>query len=148
MKELIHLRANPSADYSIKLVDDTDLFILRAIITGPKGSPYERGIFPLSIHFPPTYPFQPPKVRYMVRIYHPSINSNGTVCNFMLNHWSPAYMFEKLLQELRKDLEHISPDGPMVPEIAHVYQTNYALFWKTAWEWTQLFASPTSECTN
>lgn len=148
MKELTHLRANPSPDYSIELVDDTDLFLLRAIITGPKGSPYDGGIFPLSVRLPSKYPFHPPKVGYMVKVYHPSINSNGTICNLMLYQWSPAYTLVKLLQELRRDLEYIYPEEPMFPEAAHIYKTNYALFRNTAWEWTQLFASPASECTN
>ncbi|KAF9374962.1 hypothetical protein CPC16_000982 [Podila verticillata] len=149
MKELIHLRASPSLDYSIELVDETDLFLLRAVITGPKDSPYEGGIFPLSIHLPPNYPFCAPKVGYMLKVYHPSINSVGTVCNYILsNHWSPSYTLEFLLLELRKDLEDVQTEGPMVPGIAHVYRTNYGLFWNTAKEWMQLFASPTSECTN
>lgn len=149
MKEWTHLRANPSPDYCIEPVNDTDMFLWRAIITGPKGSPYEGGIFPLSIRIPKEYPFHSPKVRYLVNVYNPAINCNGTVCHFMLrDHWKPSYLLEKLVQELRRDLEHVQEDEPMVPEIAHVYKTNRALFWKTAREWTQLFASPMSECTN
>lgn len=143
MKELIHLCANPSLDYSIELVDDTDLFLLRAVITGPKDSPYEGGIFPLSIHLPPNYPFSAPKVGYMVKVHHPSINCNGTVCNYMLsNHWSPSCTLEFLLLELRKDLEDVQTEGPMVPEIAHVYRTNYSLFWNTELSSLSSLASP------
>jgi ubiquitin-conjugating enzyme E2 D/E len=33
-----------------------------------------------------------------------------------------------------------NPDDPLVPEIAHVYKTNPALFQNTAREWTRRYA--------
>ena len=39
-----------------------DFFIWRGHISGPVGTPYEDGIFPVSIRFPDDYPFKPPRV--------------------------------------------------------------------------------------
>lgn len=63
---------------------------------GPGDSPYSGGVFFLAIHFPTDYPFKPPKVNFTTRIYHPNINSNGSIClDILRDQWSPALTISK-----------------------------------------------------
>jgi ubiquitin-conjugating enzyme E2 D/E len=63
---------------------------------GPSDSPYSGGVFFLSIHFPTDYPFKPPKVNFTTKIYHPNINSNGSIClDILRDQWSPALTISK-----------------------------------------------------
>jgi len=46
-------------------IDELDLFYWEASIKGPEDTPYESGIFNLSIKFPKNYPYEPPYVLFI-----------------------------------------------------------------------------------
>ncbi|KAJ5594438.1 Ubiquitin-conjugating enzyme E2, partial [Penicillium hispanicum] len=147
-KELTDLGRDPPSSCSAGPVGD-DLFHWQATIMGPTrpikscyvgtranlsgfwlqgDSPYSGGVFFLTIHFPTDYPFKPPKVNFTTRIYHPNINSNGSIClDILRDQWSPALTISK----------DPNPDDPLVPEIAHVYKTDRPRYEATAREWTR-----------
>uniref|UniRef100_A0A8C7KEH2 E2 ubiquitin-conjugating enzyme n=1 Tax=Oncorhynchus kisutch TaxID=8019 RepID=A0A8C7KEH2_ONCKI len=95
LQELHDLQRDPPAQCSAGPVGE-DLFHWQATIMGPTDSPYQGGVFFLTIHFPTDYPFKPPKVAFTTKIYHPNINSNGSIClDILRSQWSPALTVSK-----------------------------------------------------
>ncbi|CAJ0757800.1 13884_t:CDS:2 [Entrophospora sp. SA101] len=140
-KELHDLGRDPPSSCSAGPIGD-DLFHWQATIMGPTDSPYAGGVFFLAIHFPTDYPFKPPKVNFTTRIYHPNINSNGSIClDILRDQWSPALTISKVLLSICSMLTDPNPDDPLVPEIAHVYKTDRPRYEATAREWTRKYAS-------
>ena len=79
---------------------------------GPGDSPYSGGVFFVMIHFPPDYPFKPPKVQFQTKVYHPNVNSQGSIClDILKEQWSPALTISKvqlsLLQQWSDSIHHI-----------------------------------------
>uniref|UniRef100_A0A8D3CLA0 Ubiquitin conjugating enzyme E2 D4 n=2 Tax=Percomorphaceae TaxID=1489872 RepID=A0A8D3CLA0_SCOMX len=138
--ELSDLQRDPPAQCSAGPVGD-DLFHWQATIMGPSDSPYQNGVFFLTIHFPTDYPFKPPKVAFTTKIYHPNINSNGSIClDILRSQWSPALTVSKVLLSICSLLCDPNPDDPLVPEIAHTYKADREKYNKLAREWTQKYA--------
>ncbi|KAI6070016.1 Ubiquitin-conjugating enzyme E2 D3 [Aix galericulata] len=130
--ELTQCSAGPVGD---------DMFHWQATIMGPNDSPYQGGVFFLTIHFPTDYPFKPPKVAFTTRIYHPNINSNGSIClDILRSQWSPALTISKVLLSICSLLCDPNPDDPLVPEIARIYKTDRDKYNRISREWTQKYA--------
>ena len=73
----------------ISLVGD-DMFKWDCKIKGPEHSPYAGGNFILRIEFPPQYPFKAPTLKFMTKIYHPSVKlDSGDVCVDVVGAWGP-----------------------------------------------------------
>jgi len=139
-KELADLGRDPPAQCSAGPVGD-DLFHWQATIMGPPESPYQGGVFFLTIHFPTDYPFKPPKVAFTTRIYHPNINSNGSIClDILRSQWSPALTISKVLLSICSLLCDPNPDDPLVPEIARIFKTDRDKYTELAREWTRKYA--------
>ena len=141
-KELQDISKDPPANCSAGPADDKDQYHWQATIMGPEDSPYTGGVFFLNIHFPNDYPFKPPKIQFFTRIYHPNINSNGSIClDILKDQWSPALTISKVLLSISSLLTDPNPDDPLVPDIAHQYKQNKAKYEQTAREWTRKYAA-------
>jgi len=141
-KELKDMKTNPPANCFADLVDESNLYHWKAIIYGPVDTPYENGIFNLDIYIPNDYPFKPPKINFITKIYHPNISPNGSIClDILRKSWSPALTISNVLLSICSLLGDPNPNDPLVSEIANLFKTNRIEFNRVAKEWTITHAS-------
>jgi ubiquitin-conjugating enzyme E2 D/E len=141
-REHLEVKNDPPANCSAGPVNETDFFNWEAVIFGPEDSPFVGGIFKLSIRFPSDYPFKPPIVTFLTKIYHPNINSAGGIClDILKNQWSPALTVSKVLLSILSLLTDANPADPLMPDIARQYVNDRASYDDTAREWTRMYAN-------
>ena len=79
-------------------IHDENLLSWHATLLGQEGTRFAGQEFPVEISFTVLYPFQPPKLRFLVPVDHISISDSGTVCMDILDDaWSPAFTAEIVL---------------------------------------------------
>ncbi|KAI4329785.1 hypothetical protein MLD38_028131 [Melastoma candidum] len=83
------LQNNLPDDIYVRVYEDR-IDLLRAVIVGAYGTPYQDGLFFFDFHIPPEYPNVPP-----VAYYHsggwrinPNLYEEGKVCLSLLNTWT------------------------------------------------------------
>jgi len=140
-RELKELQQDPPCNCSAGPAKEEDIYNWKATIIGPEGSPYSGGLFHLVIQFPTDYPFKPPKVQFVTKIFHPNINANGGIClDILKDQWSPALSIGKVLLSISSLLTDANPNDPLVPDIARMYVNNRPEYDRIAREWTIRYA--------
>ncbi len=125
---------------------------LEGEIAGAPGTPYAGGVFRLDIQIPPEYPLKPPSIRFMTKIYHPNIDTEGRICLDTLNMppkgaWKPSLNISTVLTTIQALMSTPNPDDGLMPDISDQFQRNRTLFDRTAALWTKEHASGSSSST-
>ena len=95
LKELRNF--NREATFGSVAPFNDDIYNLLASIEGPKGTPYEGGVFWIKVDIPDSCPWTPPKMRFLTKVYHPNIDTRGNICvDFLVQKsdggaWSPVF---------------------------------------------------------
>eukprot|EP01106_Pelomyxa_sp_JSP_P010462 TRINITY_DN27812_c0_g1_i1.p1 TRINITY_DN27812_c0_g1~~TRINITY_DN27812_c0_g1_i1.p1 ORF type:complete len:171 (+),score=28.35 TRINITY_DN27812_c0_g1_i1:49-513(+) len=140
-RELQLVQGEPSELYTTAGPISDDLFHWQATLFGTPNTPYEGGRFQLDISFCKDYPFKPPRVRFLTKIYHPGVNASGNVClDILHDQWSPALTIRHVLLVLSSLLVTPDPDNPLEPVIAQMYKTDRVKFNHNAIEYTLKYA--------
>jgi len=164
--ELRNIRAGKVPFVSAVPIDDCLAKIL-ASIEGPPETPYEGGIFFITVKLSNTDPFGAPLMRFHTRIYHPNILPDGHICADYKGKWNAMlsgsnvkapvsdtkalwfrgkscdtqWSLGALLTALCGLLATPNVEDPLVPEIAQKYLEDYDGYCKNARLYTQRFAT-------
>eukprot|EP01064_Diplonema_japonicum_P003442 TRINITY_DN1221_c0_g1_i2.p1 TRINITY_DN1221_c0_g1~~TRINITY_DN1221_c0_g1_i2.p1 ORF type:complete len:152 (+),score=34.29 TRINITY_DN1221_c0_g1_i2:59-514(+) len=134
-KELSELMKEPVEGVSVA-ANETDMFKWTAQVEGPKGTPYEGGIFAVEVTIPTEYPFKAPSFQFRTVPYHPSVKQDtGDVCSEAIgtgNSWKPSIKIIDILLQVRELLCSPRPENPLEPDIAQQLATDKAAFDKAA----------------
>ena len=65
------------------------------------------------------YPFVPPKMRFVTKVWHPNVSSaNGAIClDILKDQWSPALTLKTALLSLQALLSSPEPADPQASSI-------------------------------
>ncbi|KAL7177333.1 hypothetical protein ACSBR2_030648 [Camellia fascicularis] len=139
--ELRDMNENPPTHISFGPLSD-DMFQWQGIIMGPVDTPFEGGLFHLSIEFPIDYPLMPPQVKFQTKVYHPNVDQDGTIdINILGEEWSPALTTEKLLLSIISILMNPILEEGNQNQISNLYLHDKKTYNKIAKEWTRQYAT-------
>ena len=102
--------------------DGDNLFLWIATIHGATSTPYQGLKYKLSIKFSPTYPFNPPKIKFISKCYHPNVDSEGNIClDILQDKWSAIYNVQTILLSIQSLLGEPNNDSPLNIEAAQLW---------------------------
>ncbi|WFD26853.1 E2 ubiquitin-conjugating enzyme [Malassezia nana] len=116
-----------------------------ALLPGPDDTPFEGGVFSARLSFPPTYPLEPPKMRFDPPIFHPNVYPDGVVCISILHaagddpnmyessseRWSPVQSIEKILLSVLSMLAEPNVESGANIDACKLYRDDRAAYEQT-----------------
>ncbi|KAI5993076.1 ubiquitin conjugating enzyme 1 [Pisolithus orientalis] len=122
---------------------DSSPFHLKGSFPGPRGTPYEGGVFEVDIVFSESYPFQPPQIEFITKVYHPNISpESGAIClDILQDHWSPTLTIRTALISVQSLLSSPESSDSLDTAASQHYVRNKDSFDKTARDWTLTYAT-------
>jgi len=91
----------------------------------PEDTPWEGATLRLELSFTEEYPNKPPTVKFLTKLFHPNVYTNGAIClDILQNQWSPIYDVAAILTSIQSLLTDPNPNSPANVEAAKLYQEN------------------------
>ena len=139
-KELADIESDASCGVRVEPVAGNKMV---GYFTGPDDTPYAGGTFSVDILIPQGYPFEPPKMKFITRVWHPNVSSvTGAIClDILKDQWSPALTIKTAMISLQALLCSPVPEDPQDGQVAQQYLNDFEAFEAKAAEWTRVHAS-------
>ena len=161
-KELNDIAKDPDSQIFAEPQNGSDLTHLRATFPGPRDTPYEGGTYIVDVQIPNDYPFKPPVMKFVTKLWHPNISSQTVYRSFLLlnygikelmfrvqgaicldtlgSAWSPVLTIKAALLSLQSLLSTPEPKDPQDAEVASMLMNDPERFQRVAREWAIKYA--------
>jgi len=124
--ELKRIQDEPVEGFRVNLINDDNLFEWEVAIFGPPDTLYAGGYFKAHMKFPNDYPYSPPSIKFLTKMWHPNIYENGEVCISILHppiddphsgelpseRWNPAQNVRTVLLSIISLLNEPNTSSP------------------------------------
>ncbi|CAF1140755.1 unnamed protein product [Adineta ricciae] len=145
INELGSLHEQIEQHWSVTLYDLTDVTKWKLTLAGLSKSPYEGGSFEIEAIFCEMYPFKPPQLRFITKIFHPNVASDGFCCLDIFTTWKSSISMREILKKVYDLVLTPDLDYSVSHEAAMIFNTSHEEFEAKAMEWTQNFAIKQTE---
>jgi len=123
-----------------------DAGMLRAVITGPDGTPYAGGKYSVHIDVPADYPFQPPVIVFVTQIFHTHVHptDGGIDLEVLRIDWSPSLGIGGVLASVRA-LLGTAGHSPINSEASNMFESSPWQYLEEARRHAQIYADAPSD---
>ena len=142
-KELTEMQQSGTEVFKDITADEANILQWSGLIV-PQCPPYDKGAFKIKIDFPAEYPFKPPKITFLTKIYHPNIDKKGQVCLPIISaeNWKLATKTKQVIQALVALLHDPDPGHFLRDDLAKEYRKDNKKFLKNAEKFTKKHGEP------
>ncbi|KAK1364330.1 Ubiquitin-conjugating enzyme E2 5 [Heracleum sosnowskyi] len=130
------------SDYKVEMIND-GLHEFFVYFHGPSDSPYQGGVWKIRVKLSDNYPYKPPSIVFINKIFHPNVNEkSGSVClDVIQQSWSPMFdlvnVFEVFIPQL---LLYPNPSSPLNRNAAALMMRDQAAYEKQVKEYCNEYA--------
>ena len=150
-EEYMDINNNPILNIvaTVGLPDENNLFEWRLSIIGPRDTPYNGGLFYLTLKFPENYPSYPPKVTFDTPIYHINVASigGGSILGepaslTILRAWSPNFKVRDIIISIYSLFYMNNINCELSHVMAEEFRNNKPLYEEKIKYFTRKYANP------
>ncbi|CAF4130176.1 unnamed protein product [Rotaria sordida] len=122
-----------------------EIFITGRIF--PESEIFREGAFQIEMKVTPSFPFDPPEVRFLTKIYHPNVAEDGKFCHELLKKHAKWTNKASLVDVVKAVVQHIDKpdiDYSLSLQLGREYMENRPEFNRKALEYVKKHALPRS----